>query len=140
MGTRADFYVGRGTNAEWLGSIAWDGHPKSIPDTLRAATTERLYREQVDAFLKERDDATRPEDGWPWSWEDSRTTDFAYAFDGGDVQASCFGHGWFNALQGETEDEANTNEKRGKVAVFPNMKDRQNVTFGKRSGVLIIGG
>jgi hypothetical protein len=27
MGTRADFYVGRGETAEWLGSIAWDGNP-----------------------------------------------------------------------------------------------------------------
>lgn len=30
MGTRADFYVGTGANAEWLGSIAYDGHPDTI--------------------------------------------------------------------------------------------------------------
>jgi hypothetical protein len=27
MGTRADFYVGRGKDAEWLGSVAFDGYP-----------------------------------------------------------------------------------------------------------------
>lgn len=32
MGTRADFYVGRGEQAEWLGSIAWDGNPGAIFD------------------------------------------------------------------------------------------------------------
>ena len=25
MGTRADFYVGVGKKAEWLGNVAWDG-------------------------------------------------------------------------------------------------------------------
>lgn len=27
MGTRADFYVGRGKDAEWIGSVAFDGYP-----------------------------------------------------------------------------------------------------------------
>ncbi len=27
MGTRADFYTGRGQTAQWLGSIAWGGYP-----------------------------------------------------------------------------------------------------------------
>ena len=26
MGSRADFYIGEGTEAEWLGSVAWDGY------------------------------------------------------------------------------------------------------------------
>lgn len=30
MGTIADFYVGRGPKAEWIGSIAWDGYPDGI--------------------------------------------------------------------------------------------------------------
>jgi hypothetical protein len=30
MGTRADFYIGRGTEAEWLGSVAWDGYPGGV--------------------------------------------------------------------------------------------------------------
>jgi hypothetical protein len=30
MGTRADFYVGRGPDAEWLGSVAMDGYPSGV--------------------------------------------------------------------------------------------------------------
>lgn len=40
MGTRADFYVGKGPNAEWLGSTAMDGYPEGIfhKDNLRLST------------------------------------------------------------------------------------------------------
>jgi len=68
MGTRADFYVGRGKTAEWLGSIAWDGYPAGlwpnkdtatakadIPKTpVIAATAEEAYRKAVDELLASR--------------------------------------------------------------------------------------
>ena len=136
MGTRADFYMGRGRDAEWLGSIAWDGYPGGIGHGLLAVTTEAEWRAGLAAFLTSREDATKPEHGWPWPWEDSRTTDLAYAFDGGKVWASCFGHSWFRA----TAWESGADDRRGKVAVFPDMKARQNTAWGKRSGVIIIGG
>jgi len=49
MGTRADFYVGRGETAEWVGSVAWDGYPNEpwgIGRTtdLFTATTEADFR------------------------------------------------------------------------------------------------
>lgn len=72
--------------------------------------------------------------GWPWPWEDSQTTDYAYAFDGGKVWASCFGGPW--QIASDWKDDG---DEAVKVAVFPNMKDRQNVTFGPRSGILILG-
>lgn len=143
MGTRADFYVGRGAEAEWLGSIAWDGYPDGIElqdeewppgQRLFDATTEDQFRNRVAAFFNGRNDVTLPKDGWPWPWDDSSTTDYAYAFDGGKVWASGFGHSWFDATQSEPEDET------PKDAVFPNMKDRANVTFGPRSGLLVIRG
>lgn len=160
MGTRADFYVGRGKQAEWLGSIAWDGYPDGITPSgdelmppsvpgagqeykridwpagahLFDATTELEFRARVVRFFLHREDVTLPEQGWPWPWEDSSTTDYAYAFDGGKVWASCFGTEWFDATKPQPEDE-----RRWKVAVFPNMKDRQNVTMGKRSGVIVVG-
>jgi hypothetical protein len=80
MGTRADFYVGRGPNAEWIGSIAFDGYPDGItmkteeklpwpegqehidwPEGkhLFDATTEAEFRERVERFFQYRDDATR---------------------------------------------------------------------------------
>ena len=128
MGTRADFYVGTGENAEWLGSIAFDGYridemkePSKDDDStacwaIKTATDENAYREAVAKLLKVNDDATFPDDGWPWPWDDSHTTDYAYAF----VDCACKAFPW------------------GKGAEWPNMKDRQNVTLGKRSGMIIV--
>lgn len=134
MGTRADFYIGRGGDAEWLGSIAWDGYPDGIPTQLRAARTEADFREHLAAFGPHRDDWTAPVMGWPWPWETSHTTDYAYAFDGDKVWGSRFGHAWFDAAEDEPDDEL----EGDKCTVFPNMKDRQNVNYGARSGVMFI--
>jgi hypothetical protein len=117
MGTRADFYIGRGESAEWLGSIAWDGHPDSIDAPVRKATTEKAFRGALVEFFKGRDDVTLPEHGWPWPWDDSTTTDYAYAFDGKHVWGCCFGSRWFDARKPEPEDHPDE-----KSAVFPNMK------------------
>lgn len=159
MGTRADFYVGRGTTAEWLGSIAWDGNPDSItPHTeeqapawrggpmrpklgewphgahLFDATTEADYRTRVARFFQHRDDVTLPEHGWPWPWDDSSTTDYAYAFDSGKVWASCFGYEWFDPTQAEPE----LDDAVEKTAVFPTMKTDRAALGGKRSGVMVL--
>ena len=135
MGTRADFYVGRGESAEWLGSIAWDGYPNGISEAVLKAKTAAAYRRHVEMFFGSRDDTTRPEWGWPWPWETSATTDYAYAFDKGRVYASCFGGKWYVA----TSKRLNEDDNPRKVAVFPNMKARQAVTLGTRSGLVVIG-
>ena len=138
MGTRADFYIGRGENAEWLGSIAWDGYPKGIADTVLDATNEQDFRDAVESFLTGREDATKPGMGWPWPWETSATTDYAYAFDG-DVYASCFGGNWFNP-RNEPDDDDEGRAVTGDPAVFPDMSDRKNVQIGgSRSGILVFG-
>ena len=82
MGTRADFYVGKGESATWLGSVAYDGRQ---PEVFRGSATEKNYRKRVAAWMKDRDDATHPVDGWPWPWKDSCLTDVAYTFDEGKV-------------------------------------------------------
>lgn len=133
MGTRADFYIGRGLTAEWIGSIAWDGYPDGIDLSIRLAKTESDFRIAVTLHLSKRDDWTDPEQGWPWPWATSHTTDYAYAFDKDTVWTSGFGAPWFAA----TEDEPETDE--GDQPEFPDMTDRQNVDFGKRSGVMIVG-
>lgn len=134
MGTRADFYVGKGTEAEWLGSIAWDGHPDAEAAVeVGSATTEAEFRQAVTDMLAQRDDATLPERGWPWPWNDSQTTDYAYSFDDGRVTYSCFGTAW------KGMDEEDNEIGGGKVAIFPDMTERKNVTWGKRSGVIVIG-
>lgn len=133
MGTRADFYVGRGPKAEWLGSIAWDGYPAGNPKTILTITDEAKFRDGVTAILNgDHGSGTKPEQGWPWPWDDSNTTDYAYAFDEGRVWGTCFGHGWWPADQ-EPEDSPSE-----KIADWPNMKDRQQVARGNRSGLIII--
>jgi hypothetical protein len=137
MGTRADFYVGRGASAEWLGSVAWDGHPETrLPEL--DGSSEEAYRTSVEAILTKERHATRPADGWPWPWEDSRTTDYAYAYDADGVWTACFGYRWMDqaeAMGPPTDDE---DERAGKQCDFPDMTSRQNVTWGERSGIIIV--
>ncbi len=80
MGTRADFYVGKGKDAEWLGSIAWDGYRSGIDGYILKAKTEAIYRKAVEVFLSKRDDRRFAKDGWPWPWNDSGTSDCSYWF------------------------------------------------------------
>ena len=116
MGTRADFYVGVGGSAEWIGSVAWDGHEwAEAPELLiPSAKTEGEFREAVALALTERDDATTPDMGWPWPWDTSSTTDYAYYFAHGVVR-------W-----DERDD-------------WPDMSEIKNVTLGDRSGVIVVG-
>ena len=137
MGTRADFYIGRGENAEWLGSIAWDGYPQGIDKQVLGCRSPEAFRHAVASFLEKREDKTLPDQGWPWPWETSSTTDYAYAFDDG-VHASCFGGKWFDPNIKRTEDEEENDTC--KSAVFPDMsKAKQRAKFGPHSGIMVIG-
>jgi hypothetical protein len=140
MGTRADFYVGM-DNGEWLGSIAWDGYPSEIPDSIKLAGTEGEYRDAVDTLLRSRDDGTLPAMGWPWPWNDSALTDWAYAWDpahdyhSAAVMASSFGSPWmFCPKEGDGPDEP----PEGDAPLFTDMTDRKRVTLGARSGLVIL--
>jgi hypothetical protein len=88
MGTRADFYVGTGKEAEWLGSVAFDGYEwaEGLPNEIASAKTGEDFRDLVAAMLASRDDATTPAQGWPWPWKTSRLTDYVYYFDGEKVR------------------------------------------------------
>lgn len=134
MGTRADFYVGRGKTAEWIGSVAWDGYPGGFDrQGLMGATDEAGFRAAVAAELASREDATTVDQGWPWPWNDSHTTDYAYAFDNGAVHGSAFGSAWFDPNEDEPED------LDSHAAEFPDMSASKNVTMGARSGGVIFG-
>jgi hypothetical protein len=85
MGTRADFYIGKGKDAEWIGSIAWDGYRDGIDNQILHCQSPEAFRHAVESFLKERDDGIFPKDGWPWPWKDSGTTDCSYWFFDGQV-------------------------------------------------------
>jgi hypothetical protein len=142
MGTRADFYDKQGIDAEWLGSIAWDGGPDIFSDApylFGEPVTPEEWRRWVAEFLAERGDATMPEQGWPWPWENSQTTDYAYALHEGKVTGCGFGYSWF-VVDMEAEDCGEPDEERPDVKVaFPDMSSRMAVTHGKRSGLLIFG-
>lgn len=124
MGTRADFYVGEGPTAEWLGSVAWDGYEWEEDESMVSIKTPEGFKTKVEEILTEREDATRPEQGWPWPWDDSNTTDYAYSFIDGKVHIYIFG-------RSEGSEVKNAN--------FPDMSDKKNLTLGKRSGVIVIG-
>lgn len=143
MGTRADFYVGK----EWLGSLAFDGyrihemeekHADKNGDNracwrVKTATTEQEFRDAVTALGAVNDDWTKPEQGWPWPWEDSRTTDRAYVFDGTKTVAYAWGK---EIIPGD--DEAEGPEP---VDGWPDMTAVQSVVVGtKRDGVIVVGG
>lgn len=136
MGTRADFYIGRGPNAEWIGSVAWDAYPSGIPDDVLNAKTEADFRAAVADFFSKRDDVTLPDRGWPWPWDNSGLTDYTYAIDGDQVWASRFGREWWPANQPEPEDAPKGNA----VEMFPDMKDRKNVRLDRGSGVIVVRG
>lgn len=139
MGTRADFYVAKsGTALEWLGSIAFDGMEISLmvgekdagPES---ATSEEDFRRKVENFLDLRDDATRPEQGWPWPWNDSNMTDYAYVW--------TREHGLTGRrFGGDTFLVPDRDRRVDATYVFPDMTEVQNVTLGERSGVIIMRG
>lgn len=141
MGTRADFYVGKGKDAEWLWSLAFDGYriddamnendTSQSPDytacwQIKTAKTEAEYRSAVATLLAINSDATIPDQGWPWPWEDSSTTDYAYCFSDG-CKVFSFGRPIVDGDTAAVKDE------------WPDMSQRANVTYGHRSGLLIIG-
>ena len=133
MGTRADFYIGVGEQAEWVGSVAWDGYEwdEDRETPIAKATTEDEYRKAVEAVLSTRRDATRPAQGWPWPWEDSTLTDYAYCFEDNRVVAYCGGGQIIVNDEGRWDTLPERND-------WPNMKDRMAVAFDSRSGLVIV--
>lgn len=77
------------------------------------------------------DDATLPEHGWPWPWEDSTLTDFAYTYDGGETLVSRMGRKW--RRDGEEDDGPRA------VEAFPDMTAQRKLATGSRSGLMLLG-
>lgn len=141
MGTRADFYVEQTDGQlDWLGSIAWDGYPGGLPRGLLGARTESGFRHAVAAELASRNDATLPDKGWPWPWDDSHTSDYGYVFRKDCVMFEYEGH-WFKVSDHDAAfaDDADSARFRQGEAKFPDMSARKAVTLGRRSGLIIMG-
>ena len=146
MGTRADFYVGIGPNAEWIGSISYDGYPDGKPSGVLMATTEKMFRVKARRVFADPDAlSTLPSEGWPWPWDDSRTTDFAYAWvaSKNKVMLSRFGLQW-ESLSGYNRRMAADGPDRARLTVRE-VKDMSKLRMDAagvmaKSGLLILRG
>lgn len=137
MGTRADFYVRKDNQMEWLGSKAWDGYPDGIDEAVLKSETETDFRGNLSKFFSDNDDISTPENGWPWPWKDSRTTDYSYIFENGKVMASNYGYPLFDPMAAEEENEEGDDEQKMEN-YFPDMTLVQSVQFGSKKGGIII--
>ena len=139
MGTRADYYLGRDPETMvWLGSTAWDGNPEAVFGDTPPVITERAeWLEWIANHVMIRSDYTNPERGWPWPWDDSGTTDYAYAWcpRTGEIYVSNYGRPWVSlvlALEGTYDDE-------GEKVAFPNMAAIKNIRWDPEgSGIFIV--
>ena len=96
MSTMTDFYLGRGDDAEWLGSLHWECDPANllrVPPGRRAltATDEPTYRAAVaDLFItwvtEELGAAYPRRTGWPWPWHTSHVNSWIVTFDPGECE------------------------------------------------------
>lgn len=128
--TKADFYVGTGSDARWIGSIRADGYPVDglISPEIFLQVNKIMFEEMVLDLLrkgKQDDWAAIADEGdpWPWLWIDSYITDYTYMFDEKleKVIASQGGREFFDPIkiiQGEDMDSAELSIGRPK---FPQM-------------------
>ncbi len=167
MGTRADFYIKDHHIMTWLGSVAYDAYPDGVDSAVLKAKNRNRFQTAVLDFFHDRDDeATYAIEGWPWPWEDSNTTDYAYVFDVQKKQTfiSCFGTPYYTLKDSQRFDTAYerwykkqdenadvdkypepdfdkflVKIKRTKKFNFPNMKAIQNIKLeGSASGLIVI--
>jgi hypothetical protein len=78
MSSKADFYIKRGNELEWQGSIMWGGNERSIPTSITQSCSELEFTMALTYFLDGKKDAVRPPTRWPWHWHSSKMTDYAY--------------------------------------------------------------
>jgi len=91
VGTRADFYLGRGERAIWLGSISLNAAPGRLAEgrdapRVLATRSPHVFRAAAQAIIRKslvNGDAWSAGQGaaWPWPWPTSEQTDYAYAWD-----------------------------------------------------------
>ena len=136
MGSKADFYIGQGQDAQWIGAVEQDGYPDAIPAEILIQVNEIMFEELVVDFLQSR----RPRsfiasegDKWPWLWEDSNMTDYSYMFFNSKVHMGHFGTliDPIKIVQGEDEITAQISPK---PLLFPRM-DSLIIRAAKEAGL-----
>ncbi|WP_241832828.1 hypothetical protein [Amycolatopsis sp. CB00013] len=91
MSSNTDFYLGRGDEAEWIGSLHGECYPENflaVPPVRLAitATDETVFREAVaDAFDVWEEESLghvyHRKGGWPWPWYSSHNSSWIITFD-----------------------------------------------------------
>lgn len=118
MGTRASFWIGNPVdleNREWLGCIAWDGHPDNFEELANVTTRDEFHR-WIDV-LKCREDFAHPQGGWPFPWDGNIfLTDVTYAFFDDTVNVCAF-YSEFVSLRGLLNSEVE----------FPDSDDQDHI-------------
>ena len=122
--TKADFYVGCGKSALWLGSIMKDGMPDKIAEDIIFSINEAQYERRVKTMLVKKINSILPGDGWPWLWDDSKMTDFSYFFFNDRVHASFMGGILFDPISISFGEDLKTAYVGYVVPEFPNMRLR----------------
>ncbi|WP_177215582.1 hypothetical protein [Actinokineospora terrae] len=143
----ADFYLGTGPQARWLGSLAESGHPSTLitlggaPGML-TATTSDAYEAAVEALLLGHD-TTRPgfafraergeASSWPWLRTGSSGW-WAYAFVDGRVRACLRGGPWFRPDPHQPDGGAETATGPDAELPVPGERAPTPTTFSWRPG------
>jgi hypothetical protein len=79
---KADFYVGLGLGAEWIGSVRKYGEITSISTPIFLQVNQVMYEELVFEYIRSCEGIIANHIcQWPWEWMDSRMTDYSYFFD-----------------------------------------------------------
>ena len=82
MSTKADFYVGTGKDAEWIGTLLKNGSVYYIPMDILIQVNKTMFEEMVLELLSLKQSVIPDKgDKWIHPWEDSRVTDYVYMFD-----------------------------------------------------------
>jgi hypothetical protein len=116
MATKADFYVGDGASAVWIGSIAGNGTPNCIPGRLLASPFAATWKKYAEKFISEHKSGRLPKDGWPWEHNTSACTDYVYSFVDNEVKVAVLGLGWMNPFN-------DLHKENCAVLTFPNMSN-----------------
>ena len=78
---KADFYVGLGRNAEWIGSVSKCGEVWEVSPKLLLQVNQTMYEEEVIEYINFCEGVVANHKcQWPWTWVDSRMTDYSYFF------------------------------------------------------------
>jgi len=139
MGTRADFFVGVGPDAEWIGSTSYDGDPGGWGQRPLAARTEDEFRAAVEEMLSDRQAlVTRPSEGWPWPWNDFRTSDYAYAWDPARGAVTSSGRAWVTPAQMKVDRDCLYSGERLRDDEVPDMSKVPKGDVIAKSGLMLL--